>query len=37
MGNVHFKISQGRQPCWKLNERFGVPDIAVKCSTICAD
>lgn len=23
-----FEVSQGRQPCWKLNDRFGVPDMA---------
>lgn len=23
-----FELSQGRQPCWKLNDRFGVPDMA---------
>jgi MOSC domain-containing protein YiiM len=23
-----FELSQGRQPCWKLNERFGLPDMA---------
>lgn len=22
------EVSQGRQPCWKLNDRFGVPDMA---------
>ncbi|QPF76815.1 MOSC domain-containing protein [Roseateles sp. DAIF2] len=25
-----FEISQGRQPCWKLNDRFGVPDMALR-------
>ncbi len=28
IGNASFSISQGRQPCWKLNDRFGVPDMA---------
>lgn len=23
-----FEVSQGRQPCWKLNERFDLPDMA---------
>ena len=30
IGNARFEVSQGRQPCWKLNERFGVPDIAAQ-------
>ena len=28
VGSARFAISQGRQPCWKLNDRFGVPDMA---------
>lgn len=28
IGSVRLAVSQGRQPCWKLNERFGVPDMA---------
>lgn len=28
IGSSVFEISQARQPCWKLNERFGVPDMA---------
>jgi MOSC domain-containing protein YiiM len=28
IGSARFAISQGRQPCWKLNDRFGVPDMA---------
>ncbi|MCO5118092.1 MAG: MOSC domain-containing protein [Burkholderiaceae bacterium] len=28
IGSTVFEISQARQPCWKLNERFGVPDMA---------
>ncbi len=29
-GNALLQISQGRQPCWKLNERFGVADMAAR-------
>ena len=28
LGDALLEISQGRQPCWKLNDRFGVPDMA---------
>ncbi|MDO5691840.1 MAG: MOSC domain-containing protein [Pseudomonadota bacterium] len=28
IGSALFAVSQGRQPCWKLNDRFGVPDMA---------
>jgi MOSC domain-containing protein YiiM len=28
IGSAGFTVSQGRQPCWKLNDRFGVPDMA---------
>lgn len=28
MNNVLLEVSQGRQPCWKLNLRFNVPDMA---------
>nr|WP_314260941.1 MOSC domain-containing protein [uncultured Devosia sp.] len=28
LGKAIVEVSQGRQPCWKLNERFGVPDMA---------
>ena len=28
VGSVLLEISQSRQPCWKLNDRFGVPDMA---------
>jgi len=28
VGTALLEVSQGRQPCWKLNERFGVPDMA---------
>lgn len=28
IGSAQFEVSQGRQPCWKLNDRFQVPDMA---------
>lgn len=28
IGNARFAVSQGRQPCWKLNDRFGLPGMA---------
>lgn len=28
VGSVLLEVSQARQPCWKLNDRFGVPDMA---------
>lgn len=28
IGAAAFEVSQGRQPCWKLNLRFGVPDMS---------
>ena len=28
IGGVLLQVSQGRQPCWKLNDRFGLPDMA---------
>ncbi|MEN1939603.1 MOSC domain-containing protein [Luteimonas sp. MJ246] len=28
LGHAVLEVSQGRQPCWKLNDRFGVPDMA---------
>ncbi|UOG91233.1 MAG: MOSC domain-containing protein [Candidatus Thiothrix sulfatifontis] len=28
VGSVLMEVSQARQPCWKLNDRFGVPDMA---------
>lgn len=28
LGDALLQVSQGRQPCWKLNRRFGVPDMA---------
>jgi MOSC domain-containing protein YiiM len=28
IGTSVLEVTQGRQPCWKLNDRFGVPDMA---------
>ncbi|GHH05433.1 MOSC domain-containing protein [Pseudodonghicola xiamenensis] len=28
LGTALLQVSQGRQPCWKLNKRFEVPDMA---------
>lgn len=28
LGDARVQLSQGRQPCWKLNDRFGQPDMA---------
>lgn len=28
IGSVLFSVTQGRQPCYKLNLRFGIPDMA---------
>jgi MOSC domain-containing protein YiiM len=28
LGTALVQVSQGRQPCWKLNHRFGAPDMA---------
>ncbi|ATZ73942.1 MOSC domain-containing protein [Idiomarina sp. X4] len=30
IGSVVFEVSQGRQPCWKLNDRFDVKDMALQ-------
>jgi MOSC domain-containing protein YiiM len=30
VGSVHLQVSQGRQPCWKLNARFDVHDMAYR-------
>ena len=30
VGSVRLQIAQGRQPCWKLNARFGVTDMAYR-------
>lgn len=29
-GSVLLEVSQGRQPCWKLNLRFGIADMALR-------
>lgn len=33
VGSVLLQVSQGRQPCWKLNERFGFKDMARRVQT----
>ena len=30
IGSAVFEVSQGRQPCWKLNDRFQVPGMALR-------
>ena len=30
MGSALLEVAQTRQPCWKLNTRFGVPDMALR-------
>lgn len=30
LGTALLEVSQGRQPCWKLNARFGVADMALR-------
>lgn len=30
IGTALIEVSQGRQPCWKLNARFDVPDMAIR-------
>lgn len=30
VGAVRLQIAQGRQPCWKLNARFGIQDMAIR-------
>lgn len=30
LGDALIEVSQGRQPCWKLNARFDVPDMAMR-------
>lgn len=30
LGGATIQVSQGRQPCWRLNSRFGVPDMALR-------
>ena len=29
-GDARLEIVQTRQPCWKLNDRFGIPDMALR-------
>lgn len=33
VGTATLQVSQGRQPCWKLNLRFAVPDMAARVQT----
>lgn len=33
VGSVVLEVSQGRQPCWKLNDRFDAPRMAVQLQT----
>lgn len=33
LGSATLQVSQGRAPCWKLNARFGVPDMAKRVQT----
>jgi MOSC domain-containing protein YiiM len=33
LGGALLEVSQGRQPCWKLNLRFGLPDMARQVQT----
>lgn len=33
IGDARLEISQARQPCWKLNDRFGVRDMALRVQT----
>ncbi len=28
IGTVTLEVTQTRQPCWKVNEKFGIPDFA---------
>lgn len=30
LGSAIIEVSQGRQPCWKLNIRFNTPDMAIR-------
>lgn len=30
LGQAVIQVSQGRQPCWKLNARFGAPDMSLQ-------
>ncbi|MFA5082320.1 MAG: MOSC domain-containing protein [Hydrogenophilaceae bacterium] len=33
LGSALIQVSQGRQPCWKLNQRFGVTDMVTRVLT----
>lgn len=33
LGDALIQVSQGRQPCWKLNLRFGLSDMALRVQT----
>jgi len=33
LGDAVIQVSQPRQPCWKLNHRFNVPDMALRVQT----
>lgn len=33
VGSARLQVAQARQPCWKLNHRFAVPDMAVRVQT----
>jgi len=35
MGTALLEVSQARQPCWKLNFRFGLPDMAEQVQRTC--
>ncbi|MBA8900431.1 MULTISPECIES: MOSC domain-containing protein [unclassified Phyllobacterium] len=30
LGGARVEVSQGRQPCWKLNSRFGIADMSMR-------
>ena len=34
-GSAVLEVTQGRQPCWKPNLRFGVPDMSARVKTPC--
>ena len=36
LGTALVQISQGRQPCWRLNERFGDAAMARRVQELCA-
>lgn len=33
IGSAQFEVSQGRQPCWKLNQRFEIADMSEQLQT----